>query len=64
MCIRPLHNRLKAIQKLKPPTIVKGCRSFAGKVSFLSIFCLDLQKPLKPIYDLTRKERQFVWGQE
>ena len=33
-------------------------------VNFLSIFCWDLQKLLKPIYDLTRKDRQFNWGQE
>ena len=32
--------------------------------NFLSIFCQDLQKLLKPIYDLTRKDRQFNWGQE
>ena len=31
---------------------------------FVSIFCPDLQKLLKPIYDLTRKCRQFVWGKE
>ena len=33
-------------------------------VNFLSIFCQDLQKLLKPIYELTRKDRQFNWGQE
>ena len=33
-------------------------------VNFLSIFCPDLQKLLKPIYDLTRKGRPFVWGKE
>ena len=32
--IRPLHNILEAIQKLKTPTTVKGCRSFAGMVNF------------------------------
>ena len=64
MSIRPLCNRLEAIQRLKPPTTVKGCRSFAGMVNFLSIFCPDLQTHLKPIYDLTRKDRQFVWRQE
>ena len=42
----------------------KGCRSFVGMVNFLSIFCQDLQKLLKPIFDLTRKERQFIWGHE
>ena len=43
---------------------VKGCRSFAGMVNFLSIFCPELQKLLKPIHDLTRKGRQFIWGEE
>ena len=28
------------------------------------MFCLELQKLLKPIYDLTRKGRPFVWGKE
>ena len=51
-------------QKLEPPVTVKGCRSFAGMVNFLSIFCQDLQKLLKPIYDLTRKGRPFNWQQE
>ena len=59
-----MQSRLETIQKLKPPTMVKGCRSFAGMVNFLSIFCQDLQKLLKPIYDLTRKGRSFNWGQE
>ena len=63
-CVEPLRNRLEAIQKLQPPTMVKGCRSFAGMINFLSMFCPELQKLLKPIYDLTRKERPFVWGKE
>ena len=61
VCVKPLHSRLEAIQKLEPPKTVKGCRSFAGMVNFLSIFCQDLQKLLKPIYDLTRKGRPFIW---
>ena len=32
--------------------------------NFLSIFCPELKKLLKPIYDLTRKGRQFIWGEE
>ena len=64
VCVKPLHIRLEAIQKLKPPTPVKGCRSLAGMVSFLSIFCSDFQKLLKPIYVLTRKGRSFNWQQE
>ena len=33
-------------------------------VNFLSMFCPDLQKVLKLIYDLTRKGRPFIWGKE
>ena len=64
VCVKPLHSQLEAIQKIKPPTMVKQCKGFAGMVNFVSIFCPDLKKLLKPIYDLTRKGRQFVWGIE
>ena len=64
VCIKPLRNRLEAIQWLQPPRTPKGCRSFAGVVNFLSMFCPELQKLLKPIYDLTRKGRPFLWGKE
>ena len=33
-------------------------------VNFVSLFCPELQKHLKPIYDLTRKGRQFLWEKE
>ena len=55
VCIKPLRSRSDAIQKL---------RSFTGMVNFLSIFCPELQKLLKHKYDLTRKGRQFMWGEE
>ena len=64
VCIRPLRSLIKAIQKLEPSTTIKGCRSFAGMVNFVCIFCPKVQKLLKPIYDLTRKGRQFIWGEE
>ena len=56
---------LEAVQKLKSPRAVKGCRHFMGVENFISLlFCLELQKLLKPIYYLTRKGRQFIWGEE
>ena len=64
VCIQPLRSILEVIQKLQPPTTVKGCRSFVGMVNFLSMFCPELQKLLKPIYDLTRKGRPFLWGEK
>ena len=64
VCVKPLRSRLEAIQNLKPPMTQKGCRSFASVVNFVSIFCSELQKLLKPIYELTKKGRPFVWGEE
>ena len=64
VCMQPLRSRLKVIQKLQPPKTPKGCRSFAGMVNFLSMFCPELQKLIKPIYDLTGKGRPFNWGKE
>ena len=64
VCVKPLRSRLEAIQKLQSPKTPKGCRSFVGVVNFLSMFCLELQKLLKPIYDLTRKGRPFHWEKE
>ena len=51
VCVQPLRSRLEAIQKLQPPSTVKGCRSFVGMVNFLSMFCPELPNLLKPIYD-------------
>ena len=64
VCVKPLRNRLEAIQKLQPPRTPKGWRSSAGVANFLSMFCPELQKLLKPIYDLTRKGRPFHWAKE
>ena len=44
VCIKPLRNRIEAILKLEPPKMPKGCRSFAGMLNFLSMFCPELKK--------------------
>ena len=64
VCVKPLHSRLEAIQMIRPPIMAKQCKSFAGMVNFVSIFCIELQKLLKSIYDLMRKGKQFVCGIE
>ena len=64
VCVKHLHGHLEAIQKIRPPATANQRKGFAGLVNFVSIFCPDLQKLLKPIYDLMRKGRQFVWGKE
>ena len=64
VCVKPFRSRLEAIQRLQPPKTPMGCRSFTGVVNFLSKFCPELQKLLKPIYDLTRKGKPFYWRKE
>ena len=50
--------------RVETPTTIKGCISFTGMVNILSLFCPELQKLLKPIYELTRKGIEFIWGVE
>ena len=50
--------------KVTTPTTVKGCGRFMGMVNFLGMSCPELQKLFKPLYDLTRKDRPFIWGKE
>ena len=63
MC-KTIEEQTGSSKKLYQPTSVKRHRSFTGMGNFLSTFCPELQKPLKPIYDLTRKGRPFAWGKE
>ena len=37
VCVRPLRSQIEAIQKLEPPMMIRGCRSFVGMVNFVSI---------------------------
>ena len=61
MRITPLRSRTEAINKIPTPRTPKQCKSFCGVVNYLSLFCPDLQKLFKPIVELTRKGRPFIW---
>ena len=64
MTITPLRSRIEEISKIPTPKTAKQCKSFCGVVNYLSLFCPDLQTLLKPIVELTRKGRPFVWDHE
>ena len=61
MTVKPLKSRTEAIMKIATPTTPKQCKSFCGVANYMSMFCKELQALLKPIYDLTRKGRPFLW---
>ena len=44
-------SRLAAIQRFKQSVSVKGCKSFAGVVIYLSMLCPELEELLRAIYD-------------
>ena len=62
VCVKPLRNRLEAIQKLQPPKTPKGCRSFAGVVNFLSMFCPALTKTFETYIRLNEKRQTISLG--
>ena len=64
MTITPLRSRTEALHKIQTPRTAKQCKNFCGFVNYLSLFCPDLQVLLRPIVELTCKDRPFVWGKE
>ena len=59
-----LKEQVRSYTKTSTSNYIKRLQKFAGMINFLSMFCPELQKLLKPIYDLTRKGRPFVWGKK
>ena len=63
MC-ETIEEQARGYSKFEAPYNSKRLQNLAGVVNFVSIFCLELQKLLKLIYELTKKGRPFVWGGE
>ena len=59
-----LEKQVGSYTKATTPLHSKRLQKLWGMVNFLSMFCPELQRLLKPIYDLTRKGRPFIWGKE
>ena len=55
-----MREKCNTIINLKPPKLVKDCRSFHGMVNFLLSFLKDLIS----IYETHKKERKFEWIEE
>ena len=55
--------KLEAIEKWKPPTSVKGIRSFTGFANFYRKFIPDFSNIVAPLNLLTCKGEPWVWTQ-
>ena len=53
--------KLEAIEKWKPPTTVKGVRSFMGFVNFYRKFIPNFSNIVAPLNLLTRKNELWKW---
>ncbi|KAL4279933.1 hypothetical protein GQ457_03G013420 [Hibiscus cannabinus] len=55
---------VEVIQKLPPPTNVKGIRSFLGHAGFYRRFIKDFSKISKPLCNLLQQNQPFVFDKE
>ena len=56
--------KLEVIEKLPPPTTVKGIRNFLGHADFYRKFIKDFSKISKPLCSLLEQNRAFEFTKE
>ena len=62
--IRPLSNKMDAIEKLSSPSNLKKLRSFMGSVHHLGKFFPYLSQLCCPFRPLLKKNTKFIWTDE
>ena len=55
-------DKIKAVRDYPTPRNVKDVRAFLGLASFYRRLVPHFAEVAKPLTELTRKDRQFVWG--
>ena len=55
--------KISTIEKLTPPTNVKGIRSFLGHAGFYQRFIKDFSKIMKPLCNLLEKDATFAFDE-
>ena len=61
--VRMDEKKLEAIKEWKPPTSIKGVRSFTGFANFYRKFIPDFSNIIAPLNLLTRKGEPWAWTQ-
>ncbi|KAL5563687.1 hypothetical protein UlMin_033434 [Ulmus minor] len=56
--------KIETIEKMPPPTSVKGIRSFLGHAGFYRQFIKDFSKVAKPLCSLLEKDRVFCFDED
>jgi hypothetical protein len=55
--------KVKAVSKLKQPTSVSEIQSFLGLAGYYQIFIEGFSKIARPMNELLRKDKKFVWSE-
>lgn len=57
-------DKIKAIASWEPPNSVKGIRGFLGFANFYRRFIKNFSDLVRPLTELTHKDRKFTWTNE
>ena len=61
--VEPDPNKLKAINDMPAPVDKQGVMRFCGMAHYLNTSCPHLSLTIKPLLDLTKKDREFIWSE-
>ena len=61
--IKPWEGNIKKILDAKIPTTVTEVRRFLGMCQYYRQFIKDFSKIARPLFDLTKKDNDFNWGE-
>ncbi|XP_022806614.1 uncharacterized protein K02A2.6-like [Stylophora pistillata] len=57
-------NKLKAINKMPPPTDKEGVQRVLGMINYVQEFTANLADLAKPLRDLVKTDNKFIWDKE
>jgi len=57
-------SKIKIIKDYPKPTNLKSLRSFIGLAQFYRRFIKDFSKIATPLYDLQKKDKEFIWSDD
>lgn len=62
--IRPSEGKIIAVKNYPVPTTAKQLQSYLGLTSYFRKFIMDYAIIARPLSELLKKDRKFVWGHE
>ena len=61
--VEPDSSKVKAINDMPAPVDKQGVMRFCGMVNYLNTFCPHLSQTIRPLFELTKKDHEFIWSE-